>query len=55
LGPGFPPAARPSQKPQSPLGTPSRESFMIKFFGSAIGIIFLIGLVVTIVLLKAIF
>ena len=28
---------------------------MLKFFGSAVGIIFLIGLVVTILLLKAIF
>ena len=31
------------------------ESRMLKFLGSSIGIIFLIGLVVTIVLLKAIF
>ena len=30
------------------------ESFMLKFFGSAVGIIFLIGLVVVILLLKAI-
>lgn len=33
----------------------TRESFMLKFFGSAVGIIFLIGLVVVILLLKAIF
>lgn len=31
------------------------ESFMLKFFGSAVGIIFLIGLVVVIVLLKFLF
>jgi len=31
------------------------ESRMLKFLGSTIGIIFLIGLVVTIILLKAIF
>jgi hypothetical protein len=31
------------------------ESRMLKFLGSTIGIIFLIGLIVTIVLLKAIF
>ena len=31
------------------------ESRMLKFLGSTIGIIFLIGLVVTILLLKAIF
>ena len=31
------------------------ENAMLKFLGSTIGIIFLIGLVVTIVLLKAIF
>jgi hypothetical protein len=31
------------------------ESRMLKFLGSTVGIIFLIGLIVTIVLLKAIF
>jgi hypothetical protein len=31
------------------------ESLMLKFFGSAVGIIFLIGLVVVILLLKFIF
>jgi hypothetical protein len=34
---------------------PFPESYMLKFLGSTIGIIFLIGLVVVILLLKAIF
>ena len=33
----------------------SESSRMLKFFGSAVGIIFLIGLVVVILLLKALF
>jgi hypothetical protein len=43
--------------PESPTlrVSPSAESRMLKFLGSTIGIIFLIGLVVTILLLKAIF
>lgn len=38
--------------PNGPGGEPT---CMLKFFGSAIGIIFLIGLVVVLLLLKAIF
>ena len=37
------------------LRTFPAEKAMLKFLGSTIGIIFLIGLVVTIILLKAIF
>ena len=36
-------------------GDQSSESRMLKFLGSTIGIIFLIGLVVVIILLKALF
>jgi hypothetical protein len=36
-------------------GNQSSESPMLKFLGSTVGIIFLIGLVVVIILLKALF
>ena len=48
------------RRPGAPENRTLREAFppesrMLKFLGSSIGIIFLIGLIVTIVLLKAIF
>jgi hypothetical protein len=55
--PGTPdsPDGRGSLKPALSGGQSSPESRMLKFLGSTIGIIFLVGLVVVILLLKAIF
>ena len=51
---GLHPTVVATKNPHSPGITPA-ESRMLKFLGSTVGIIFLIGLVVVILLLKAIF
>jgi hypothetical protein len=48
-------ALRPISAGSSTLPVPLQESRMLKFLGSTVGIIFLIGLVVVIMLLKFIF
>jgi hypothetical protein len=48
-------ALRPTSGESGTLYDPVSESRMLKFLGSAVGIIFLIGLVVVIILLNLIF
>jgi hypothetical protein len=48
-------ALRPSSRVSCSLSETHSESRMLKFLGSTVGIIFLIGLVVVIVLLNLIF